>query len=307
MSRHVYWAYGLSIETNMACPELPLHPLPAPEPDVSVRLLADTRNSLRPSPDYGFEVLPGRFRLDVPDVARYSVEGGKRIVIEPFPDSDPERVRLFLMGSAMGALLYQRGLFPLHGSAIETPMGAIIFTGGQGSGKSTLAAEFHRHGYRLLSDDICAVERTPKGLRVLPALAQLRLCADAYTRLGEPSTARFVVDKFVVPMGESYCPDPAPLRAIHILSDQDASVPRLDVLHGFDRLRYLMENLYRPQFLKGQRTQGDVMHTAGTIAKEVLVAVLSRRRDETATANVVEFLHSAWAECFGTTSSGEKN
>jgi len=56
-------------------------------------------------PDRRYEVQPGHFRLDVPGVARYSVEDGKSILIEPMADSTPEKIRLFLLGSTMGALL----------------------------------------------------------------------------------------------------------------------------------------------------------------------------------------------------------
>src|SRR3954447_12953196 len=241
MSLNVYSAYGLTIRTNMPCPELLLHPHPQQEPDVIIRLLGNTPHSICPSPEGAFEVLPGHFRLHIPGVARYSVDEGKRILIEPFAGSSPDAVRLFLWGSTMGALLYQRGLFPLHGSAVETPMGAMIFVGAQGSGKSTLAAEFLRRGYRLLSDDICALEATPEGFRVLPALAQLRLCPDAYGRLGQPATARLDSDKFVLSMDKEFCPGPVPLRSIHILSNHDTDGPRLEVLHGFDRVQSLLE------------------------------------------------------------------
>jgi hypothetical protein len=234
--------------------------------------------------------------LDVPGVARYSVEDGKRILIEPMADSTPEKIRLFLLGSTMGALLYQRGLFPLHGSAVETPWGAMIFVGVQGAGKSTLAAEFHRQGYRLLSDDVCAVEHSPNGLRILPALAQIRLCADAWQRLGTPEGSRFDVDKYVVPMGERYCPDPVPLRAIHVLADHE--VPRFEPLRGLSKVQCLLENLYRPFYLKGQRTQSQVSRLAGIIAEHASVVRVSRRRDATQPQDLVRFLELAWAECF---------
>src|ERR1700756_3215821 len=199
MSVNAYWAYGLSIHADLLCPELPPHPHPASDPDVTIRVLNREATALRPLPDRRYEVQPGHFRLDVPGVARYSVEDGTQILIEPLADATPEKIRLFLLGSTMGALLYQRGLYPLHGSAVETSWGAMIFVGAQGAGKSTLAAEFHRQGYRLLSDDVCAVERTTNGLRILPALAQIRLRADAYQRLGTPDGSRFDVDKYVVP------------------------------------------------------------------------------------------------------------
>jgi len=305
MSVNVYSAYGLTIHANMACPEFPLHPHPPREADVTIRLLAEVPPSLCQQ-EGACEMLPGQFRLEIPEVARYSVEEGKRIVIEPFRGAAPDRVRLFMMGFTIGALLYQRGLFPLHGSAVETDFGAMLFVGRSGSGKSTLAAEFHRRGYRPLSDEISAIQQTPQGLRVVPAWSHFRLCADAYDRLGSPFATRFDVDKFVVPMGDRYCPDPVPLKAIHILSSQDAPAPRFEVLRGLDRVRSLLENLYRPQFLKAQCTQRDVMQMAGTIAKQVIVAVVTRRRDETTTADLVRFLESAWAQ-FPESDFPEKN
>jgi hypothetical protein len=300
MPVNTYWAYGLSIHADLVCPELPPLPHPAGDPDVTIRVLDREATALCPLPDRRYEVQPGHFQLDVPGVARYSVEDGKRILIEPLPDSTPEKIRLFLLGSTMGALLYQRGLYPLHGSAVETPWGAMIFVGVQGAGKSTLAAEFHRQGYRLLSDDVCAVERATDGLRILPALAQIRLRADAYQRLGTPEGSRFDVDKYVVPMGERYCPDPVPLRAIHVLSDQQALadhvVPSFEPLRGLSKVQCLLENLYRPFYLKGQRTQSEVSRMAGIIAQHASVVRVSRRRDTTLPQDLVRFLEQAWAE-----------
>jgi hypothetical protein len=304
MSLNAYWAYGLSIHADLVCPELPPHPQPSREPDVVIRLLAPVA-SISDTLEHGyFEVRPGVFRLAMPGVGEYRVEDGKRIFIEPLADalidaaSQLDKIRLFLLGSAMGALLYQRGLFPLHGSAVETGWGAMIFVGAQGVGKSTLAAQFHRSGYRLLSDDVCAVAATPEGLRILPALAQVRLCPDAYDRLGSAEGARFDVDKYVVPMGTGYCPDPAPLRAIHILSDHDAEAPKIEVLRGFDRVQRLLESLYRPHYMKGQETQAALMRLAGSIAQRATLLSVARRRDAAGIEGLVSSLELAWAEQF---------
>jgi hypothetical protein len=298
MSLNAYWAYGLRIHAELECPELPSLPDATSNPDVTVRLLPASVEALE-TPDSGsYEVQPGVFRLMVPGVARYRVEAGSRIFVTPLPDVPAERLRLFLLGSAMGALLYQRGLFPLHGSAVETPWGAMIFVGAQGAGKSTLAAHFHRRGYRLLSDDVCAVESKPEGLQILPALARFRLCADAYERLQSPQGASFDVDKFVVPMGEGYCPDPAPLTAIHILADHESATPVFEVLRGFDRVQQLLENLYRPHYLKGQATQADLMRMAGMIAQQATMVAVARHRDPEAIEELVSFLESKWTRRF---------
>jgi hypothetical protein len=308
MSVQGYWGYGLRIHADMECPELPFLPLDTGNPDVTIQLMPARADALAPlSEGLCYEVHPGLFQLAVPEVAQYRIEEGKRIFITPLPDVPTEKIRLFLLGSAMGALLYQRGLFPLHGSAVETRWGAMIFVGAPGAGKSTMAAQFHRCGYRLLSDDVCAVAATSEGLQVLPALAQFRLCSDAYERLGSAVGARFDVDKFVVPMGEGYCPHPAPLRAIHILADHDSTAPTFEVQRGFDRVQRLFENLYRPHYLRGQATQSDLMRMAGLIAKEATMVAVSRRRDPEAIEGLVGYLESAWAATFGESPSKEKN
>lgn len=298
MPHFAYWAYGLCFHSDVECPELPPHPDPNAEADVTIRLLAPVA-MVEEKLEHGyFEVRPGLFQLAVTEVANYRVEEGRRIVIEPVADVTPEKVRLFLLGSTMGALLYQRGLFPLHGSAVETPWGAMLFVGAQGAGKSTLAAEFHRHGYRLLSDDVCAVQATADGFQVLPALAQVRLCADAFERLGAPAGGRFDVDKFVVPMGDGYCTDPVPLRAIHILGDQEEETPRVDELRGFERVQGLLENLYRPHYLQGQQTQVELMRLGGAIAQKVVLMRVTRRRDTARIGEFIGFLERLWAERF---------
>lgn len=298
MHANTYWAYGLCIQAEIACPELLSYPQPARVADVSIRLLPPV-DCISESLENGYyEVRPGVFRMSVRGVAHYLVEEGARISIEPLKGASPEELRLFLLGSAMGALLYQRGLFPLHGSAVETPWGAMVFVGAQGAGKSTLASQFHRRGYRLLSDDVCAVVTTPGELEVIPALAQFRLCADAYERLGAPPEARFDVDKFVVPMGEGYCREPIPLRAIHILGEHDGEAPEFTLLRGFHRVQGLLENLYRPEYLKGQAAQSDLMRLAGTIAQRATIAAVKRRRDPQAIEGLIDYLESVWAERF---------
>jgi hypothetical protein len=307
MSRNAYLAYGLSIETELECPELRPHPQPVSIPDVTISWLTEGDSALDPLENRHYEVLPGRFRLDVEGVARYSVEEGKRILIEPAPNASLEKVRLFLFGSTMGALLYQRGMFPLHGSAVETPWGAMIFVGAQGSGKSTLAAQFHKQGYRLLSDDVCAIATTPGGLRIMPALSHFRLCADAYRRLQSSAEAHFDVDKFVVPMGEGYCTEPVALKAIHVLSDHDAVLPHFEVLRGLSRVRQLLENLYRPHFLKGQATQKGLASMAGAIAQQAIMASATRRRPATLPEDMLSFLIAAWRDRFDPIKPMENN
>lgn len=66
-----------------------------------------------------FQAAPGQLLLTVDGVARCLVQDGKEIIVEGAPESDDDSLRLFLLGSTLGALLQQRGMLTLHSSAIE--------------------------------------------------------------------------------------------------------------------------------------------------------------------------------------------
>jgi len=89
-----------------------------------------------------------------------------------------------------------------------------------------------------------------------------------------------------------------PLTAIHVLGDQESGTPVFEVLRGFDRVQRLLENLYRPHYLKGQKTQSDLMRMASRIAGKTTMAAVTRRRDPEAIEELAGFLESAWAERF---------
>ena len=70
------------------------------------------------------------------------MRGGNRISFSPAAGAEETAVRLYLLGTCMGALLFQRKLLPLHGSAVVINGKAYAFVGDSGAGKSTLAAAF---------------------------------------------------------------------------------------------------------------------------------------------------------------------
>ena len=134
-----YTAYGLQIESQLALPEL--LPSTVRTTDVAIRYGA-VPSSLDNPTGQGivYQAKPGQLLLTLDGIANYLVSDGTEITIARAPGSRDDDVRLFLLGSAFGALLHQRSVLPLHGSAVATPHGAAVFVGHSGYGKSTLAA-----------------------------------------------------------------------------------------------------------------------------------------------------------------------
>lgn len=94
-------------------------------------------------------------------------------------------VRFFLLGTALGMVMLQKGIVAVHGSAIFVNNRGLILTGERGAGKSTLTTGFIKKGYRFLSDDVSALWKNEEGRYVIhPAYPYKRLCADSLEIFG---------------------------------------------------------------------------------------------------------------------------
>ncbi len=183
-------------------------------------------------------------------IARYQVSAGTEITVEAYPEADGDSIRLFLMGSVFGALLHQRGLLPLHASAIETPKGAVLFAGGSGKGKSALAAAFYTRGYRVIADEISLID--PHCSRAFPRLMLWPDILDQ-TGLWSPNVrpARPNLKKFHVPLEKGFASGPSPVYAVYLLRANNAAESSLAPVSGFNKVADLVEVVYRRRFCAG--------------------------------------------------------
>ena len=242
-----YRLFGLRIRSDLDLPELAAC-LDAGEPDVTITL--SNRDAER-SPA-GVHASDGDILFVAEDVAHYRISGGNRIQVEPALDAPDRNVRLFLLGSAFGALLHQRGLLPLHANAVEIDGRAVAFMGESGAGKSTLAAWFHDNGYPVLADDVCVISPDRHGFPVVrKGLGRLRLWKDAVERSGRSTSdydTSFVdeaaYEKFDVPLTNAEIENrSAPAGALYVLDRSDAF--EITELNGIDAVECLMANTYR--------------------------------------------------------------
>jgi hypothetical protein len=129
-----------------------------------------------------------RYLLTLGDNGKVLVENGRVVIIEPATGADPTDTRAVLMGPVQAILWHQRGLLPLHASAISVNGQAVALAGPSGAGKSTLAAAFSRRKHAVLADDICIVD-TSDGATVLPSTSRLRLWREALEHFDIPLVA----------------------------------------------------------------------------------------------------------------------
>ncbi len=249
---HYYSLFGLSLRSSIALPELcPARADDAPNVWIEHGVTAGWPSDAATS---HLDVVDGAVVLTVPQVARFTITGGSRIVVDADCGAPAESIRLFLLGSAMGILLHQRGVVPLHANAIVMDGGAIAFLGPSGAGKSTLAAAFLDAGHAILADDVCALAQRDGTHVVLPGVPRLKLWRDALQNSGRESSdyARVLgtADKFSVPTAKPALAEAAPLCALFILVRDDESDLAINRLSGMDAFRAVVENIYRGSALE---------------------------------------------------------
>ena len=251
----LYRAFGLTISSEVALPELCAAEYKQ-EADVTIRYVP-----LQPE-DYGcvgktdqYQIAPDLLYLQIQNVGRYCVMGGKTILVDPIPGVPPESFRLYILGSCMGVLLLQRGLLPLHGSSVATAAGGILFLGDSGIGKSTLAAHFCTMGYSLVSDDICAIAFSHEEVAVLqPAYPQLKLLEDSLNHvpsiINDGELPAVIDEKYRIRDSFHFEDTPLKICRIFILEKADCTQIEISQLFGIQKFAALTEHIYRGFFIE---------------------------------------------------------
>jgi len=222
--------------------------------------------------------------LDIPDIARFLVRGGKEILVDAVETADVGDVGAWLLGTVFAGLCHQRGIVPLHGSAIDIPGGCAVFLGASGAGKSTLAAALATRGHQVISDDVCFLRRDDAGnIRVWPGIGRIRLWPDTLEALGYDSNIieRELrgLNKFLVPVRSAdKLLVPRKLCRVYQLESASAgdglSIQRLN---GAATIELLMPNVYRLTLAEYMGGKAAIFGFCTAIANDVPVYRFRRR------------------------------
>jgi len=251
MIKYYYSVYGLNICSELELPEL--SPAQGHKTDVSIGFgevpehLPEVRGS-----GILFEAGVNDFLFKFEGIGRYRVQNGNRILIQAEKDALPSEVRLLLLGSSIGALLHQRGLLAIHGSAITDGKQTVVFSGQSGVGKSTLAAGLQELGYTVIADDISVIGQNGSGdFRVENGIPNLKLWKDVLVHLkqsDELTKVRPQLEKYRKPFPVMKEETPA-LSKVVILNPSNSKDFLYSEILGRDKFHLLRENTYRLQFI----------------------------------------------------------
>ena len=228
------------------------------------------------------EVNADALLIRVAGVGRYLVRDGCEILIDPDQSASDHDIRVYLLGTCIGALLHQRGFLVLHASGIATDRGCLLFAGASGVGKSTLLAEFLRRGYKMVVDDVCAVRLgLGDGPTVVPSYPRTRLWADAAARLAIDTSrlprTKSSWDKFERQVSDQFSDQEAKLvHVFQLAGPYDSSEFELEHLDPIEAFTTLLEHTYRGILLDGMDLRASHFELASLAAQSVGVTRVRR-------------------------------
>jgi hypothetical protein len=271
-----YELYGLTIDSALALPGLPGSAVAAEAPaDVVIREGPIDLPEAPAGDPSGYSLGEDGTLLTIDTVGRFLIRNGREIVVDA-PEASARNVRLFLLGSAFGALLHQRSLMPLHANAVVIDGHAFAFCGHSGAGKSTMAAWFHDRGAPILADDVCVIGFGADGTPLAyPGLPRLRLWRQALEesgrRVADYDQSFDDMDKYDVPIPAGNRTDPAPLAGVYLLAkaEEGGGEVAIQRLTGVAAVETLVSNTYRGHYLSQIGGTGDHLAACARIARSV--------------------------------------
>jgi hypothetical protein len=222
--------------------------------------------------------------LDIPQVARYLIRGGREILVDECPNAEFMDLSAYLLGTAFGLLCHQRGITPLHASSIDVAGGYVAFVGASGAGKSTLVAALAAlGGHQVIADDVCFLQLGHNGeVQAWPGVNRIRLWEDSldalkYRRQGVEQEARGS-KKYILPLSPAQNPiKSSRLRIIYqlhaALDNGPAYVKRLQ---GASAIEVLMQNIYKLGLADQMGYKPAAFVVCATMARQIPVFRFSR-------------------------------
>ena len=275
ISTYKYRAFGLNISSEFEIPEF-----------VESDAISDVKIKLGKTPEnldqirkrgVKYQARKNEFLIEVDNVGRYYVKNGNEIVVETKDFKTDIETRLFLLGSAFGALFIQRGLLPIHGSAIKAGNSATIFSGASGAGKSSIAAHFSQNGYGFLADDISLVNHQ---LEVAPGFPKMKIWQDVLDKLNIKnktlSEIRPALQKFHLPIEQNYYNKSLKLERIIIIQSKNTPGFEYEELSGIKKFNAVKNNTYRYRFVEGLEKQQDHFLVLNKLLPKIKVYRVSR-------------------------------
>ena len=225
-----------------------------------------------------FQAKKGELLLHVDNIAKFYIAKGSKIIIEDIETPDISEIKLFLLGSVFGALIFQRGKVPFHGSTVLINGKAVIVSGVSGAGKSTVTAELVKRGYPIIADDVSLIDIVDKKVCVFPGFARIKLWADTLDLLkidDKLEKIRPQLEKYSFPV-DNYHNKKTEISNVIIIKTKNTEGVTTEEIKGIEKFKIINNNIYRKQFAKPLKVEQPQFRIISQLAAKAKLFVLER-------------------------------
>lgn len=282
LNTQLYHAFGFNIQSDIDLLELPLNNIEENAPQIIVEK-SDLSSFWRELSfeNKSFVIKKEIILFKIQAVGIFSVQKGREILYSPFADADDDLIRLYLLGTCMGAILMQRRVLPLHGSAVAIDGKAYAIIGDSGAGKSTLASSLINMGYQLISDDVIPVTLNEEKLPLItPAYPQQKLWLESLNEFGMDANGYKQIfnreTKYAVPVKNQFVTQKLQLSGIFELVKTDNTEIIVKPIHKLNSLHTLFKHTYRNFFIAQMGLTEWHFNTTVAMAEKINLYQLSR-------------------------------
>jgi len=290
---HFYRLFGLNFQSEFKFPFLdeegPLNP------DVKI-IFGKVPEKLSVIKNNGvlFNSADNEFLFWVPDICKYYVTGGYKIVLKKSEKANNKDIYTFLTGSVFGALFQQRGLIAMHGCTVEKNGRISMFIGRTGAGKSTLALFLYKNGYHVVSDDVAILDFDQKEkIAVRTGPPYIKIWYDTLRKMNIQSnglaTLRDNLHKYIYPIKQKKNLK-LNLDNIYVLRNVNKRGIEKRPIKGVDKFNILLKNIYKPQFAKNTAFEKNTFHNLSYLANNVNVQIIERGQDRFYQQEILDLL-----------------
>lgn len=247
--KYTYFAYGLTIESEIMMDEFQQGngnaDIEIVFGNVPQHIEGDTKGTV------WFQAKKNHILITVDDIAKFYIKEGKEIVVEPYEYANLSTIKLYLHGSVFSALLYQRGLLPIHASALLIHDKCVMIAGNSGAGKSSLSITLRKKGYKVLTDDIVALDFSNDIIQAAPGFPLQKVTLKTAKELGIDTSNLEQIEyeeKYLYPIESGFYDKKVQPDIMIELIPYEGDDVIIEQIQGADKLAIIISNSYSLQF-----------------------------------------------------------
>ncbi len=294
MDYFFYSVFDLNIKSEIECPELQ----PGCSDAIVLIKYGEVPKQINEPKLKGvrFECNEREFLLKVDGVAKYYV-ANNTIIIEKLENADLDSIRLFLLSSALAALVIQNGYFPLKASTIEKDGKAFLIGGDMKAGKSTLSTMFYKKQYHIISDDVSVLKF--ENDRIISTLGIIYpvLWEDSIEILNENLSdlkkIRHNVSKYrFTKVSDFYCENHKVIKLFYIKTGKEKEIVTQKIEAVKEKLLTLYKIVFQENFIFGKKLKSEQLFENLEICKKLEFWEIIRPKQGNTLDEIINFIEN---------------